>query len=97
MTNELAPKIWEFKVVQEDTPDLIIDYFCNGNINFAPVAGAIESIIGVEFVDVAPEGRKMRVIARNTSKVYDQIAPLFERILGVTPKKSWNNGGEWLL
>lgn len=98
MTNELAPKIWEFEVHKTDTPDLVLDYYCNSrDISFAPVAGAIEAIIGVEFVDVAPEGQKMRVIARNTPKVYNQLAPLFEKILGITPRKTWNDCGEWLL
>lgn len=98
MTNELAPYIWEFRVIQKDTPDLVLDYFCNsGKINFSAVAGALEAIVGVEFVEVAPEGHKMRVIARDTEKVYQQFHPLFEKLYGITPHKPWNNGGEWLL
>lgn len=92
MTNELKPKIWEFKVDEPDNPDLILDYYhADRQINFAVVAGAIEQVIGVEFVNVTPEGNRMRVVLRNTSKVYDKLKPLFERFCGVAPFASWRN------
>ena len=90
MTNELKPKIWEFRVVEEDNPDLILDYFhTDQQINFQHIAGAIEQIVGVEFVTIIPEGIKMRVVLRNESKVYNKLKPLFEKLYGVTPFVAW--------
>lgn len=92
MTNELRPKIWEFKLIEADSPDLVLDYFhADRQIDFNIIAPAIEAIIGVELVSVTPEGNKMRVIARNTSQVYMKFKPLFEHFYGVTPFVSWAN------
>ena len=86
MTNELRPKIWEFKIVEDDNPDLILDYYhADKQVNFATIVGALEQVIGVEFVTVSAEGSKLRVVARNTSKVYNELKRLFERMYGVTP------------
>lgn len=92
MTNELKPKIWEFRVAVEDSPDLVLDYHSNdSSINFAPIVGAIEQIVGVELVTVSPEGSKIRVVARNTIKIHTQVKKLFERMYGVTPFSYWRN------
>ena len=92
MTNELRPKIWEFRIIENDVPELVLDYYhADRQINFNIVAPALEAIVGVELVTVTPEGNKMRVIARNTSKVYNKFNPLFEHFYGVTPFVSWDN------
>lgn len=91
-SDELKPKIWEFETAVDDKSVLILDYYhADKQINFAIIAGAIEQIIGVELVTVSPEGNRMRVITRNTSRVYDKLKPLFEKIYGVAPFVSWAN------
>ncbi len=90
MVNELRPKIWEFRVIEQDNPDLILDYYhADKQVNFVAIVGAIEQIIGVEFVTITPEGSKMRVVLRNESKVYNKLKPLFEKLYGVTPFVAW--------
>jgi len=92
MVNELKPKIWEFRVVESDNPDLILDYYhADKQVNFTTVAGAIEQIIGVHLVTVSPEGAKMRVVLHNTRNVYNKLAPIFERLCGIVPFASWRN------
>ncbi len=91
MANELRPKIWEFKIIEQDTPELILDYYhIDRQIDFNIVASAIEAIIGVILVTVTLEGNRMRVIARDVPEVYNQFKPLFEELYGVTPFVSWN-------
>lgn len=91
MANELSPKILEYRIVEADTPELILDYYTfDSTINFAGVAGAIEQVIGVQYTTIDAVGNTMRVILRNDTKTYDQVRKLIQRSTGYMPFASWN-------
>ena len=87
-------KIWEFEFKGHDTPELILDYYCDPGIDFYPAARAIEQVVGVEWVEVYPGENKMRVILRKSPTVYDKLGPIFKKLYGIPSVHAWKHPDE---
>lgn len=90
MSAELQPKILEYRVVEVDTPELILDFhLTDPSLNFASVAGAMEEIVGVYYVTLNIVGSTMKVVLRNDSKTLNNVRSLVERGVGYRPYPRW--------
>lgn len=95
MSQELQPKILEYRIKESGTPELILEFHAVGPLlTFCGVDSAIEEVVGVYIVNTDILGKCMKVVLRNDEKTLNSVRKLIERGLGYKPFASWELDGQ---
>jgi hypothetical protein len=91
MSQELQPKILEYRIWEKGTPELILEFHAaDPKVTFAAVDAAIEEVVGVYFVNLDTLGKCMKVVLRNDEKTLTKVRNLIEKGLGYRPFVGWS-------
>lgn len=95
MSQELQPKILEFRILEAGTPELILEFHAVDQLlTFCGVDAAIEEVVGVYIVNTDTLGKCMKVVLRNDDKTLNKVRNLIEKGLGYRPFVRWEANGQ---